>query len=203
MRRGAVVVAALLVVARLAGQGGPRVALSLRAPSAGPPDAVVQVTDLLGDERFLTAMRHGFALYVALTVQLRESRALWDREVDRWVYEYVVQFDPVRNVYRVEDDAVREEMNDREQLDRRLARVTIVSSLRPDHPGRYHYQATLAARTLSDADVDDVYAWLRGDADSASARPGLLTRAARKLLVEVAPLPRMTLEARSEDFTTH
>jgi hypothetical protein len=203
VRRGAVVVAAFLMAARLAGQGGPHVALSLRASPAAPPDAVVQVTDLLGDEHFLSAMRHGFALYVALTVQLRESRALWDREVDRWVYEYVVQFDPVRNVYRVEDDATTEEMADRAQLDRRLARVTVVSSLRPDRPGRYHYQAVVTARTLSDEDVNDVYAWLRGDADSARARPGLLTRAARKLLVEVAPLPRMTLEARSADFETH
>ena len=200
MRRRAFVVAALLISVRLVGQGGPRLALSLRASSAGPPDAVVQLTNLLSDDRFLSAMHRGFPLYVALTVQLRESRALWDREVDRWVSEYVVQFDPVRNLYRVEDEAGTEELPDRDQLERRLARVTIVSSLRPDRPGRYHYQASITARTLSDEDVDDVYAWLRGDADSTQHRPGLITRTARKLLVEVAPLPRRTLEARTPDF---
>jgi hypothetical protein len=54
---------------------------------------------------------------------------------------------------------------------------------------------------LTDEDVDEVYAWLRGDeADTTRHRPGLIARAARKLLVEVAPLPRLDLEGRTEDF---
>ena len=82
----------------------------------------------------------------------------------------------------------------------RLARAYQVT-LNPDGPGRYHYQASITARTLSDKDVDEVYAWLRGEAaDSTRPRPGLLTRTARKLLVQVAPLPRVTLDARTDDF---
>jgi len=200
VRRGAVVVALMLLAARLAGQDGPRIALSLSASDTGPPAAVVQLTDLLEDDRFLSAMRAGFPLYVAVTVQLRESRPLWDREVDRWVTEWVVVFDPVRDLYRLEDDAGTEEISDRTVLERRLARAYKVT-LNPDGPGRYHYQASITARTLSDKDVDEVYAWLRGeDADSTRPRPGLLTRTARKLLVQVAPLPRTTLEARTDDF---
>jgi hypothetical protein len=200
VRRGAVVVALMLLAGGLAGPDGPRIALSLSASDTGPPAAVVQLTDLLEDDRFLSAMRAGFPLYVAVTVQLRESRALWDREVDRWVTEWVVVFDPVRDLYRLEDDAGTEEISDRTVLERRLARAYVVP-LSPDGSGRYHYQASITARTLSDKDVDDVYAWLRGDeADSTRPRPGLLARAARKLLVQVAPLPRVTLDARTDDF---
>jgi hypothetical protein len=58
------------------------------------------------------------------------------------------------------------------------------------------------ARTLSDEDVDEVRAWLRrGDAEQADRDPpGFLARAARRLLVQVAPLPRITLEARTAEF---
>jgi hypothetical protein len=200
VRRGAVVVALVLATARLAGQNGPRIALSLRASGSEPPAAVVQLTNLLTDDRYLSAMRAGFPLYIAVTVQLRESRPLWDREVDRWVSEWVVLFDPVRDVYRLEDENGTEEISDRAVLEHRLGRAYVVP-LQPDRTGRYHYQASITARTLSDKDVDDVYAWLRGDdADSARPQPGLLTRTARKLLVQVAPLPRVTLDARTDDF---
>jgi hypothetical protein len=178
-----------------------RLDVTLRLSGAGPPEAVVRVADLLADDRLVSAMRAGFPLYVALTVELRESRTLWDRTADRWVEEYVIQFDPVRDVYVLEDPDGTEEIPDRDVLARRLRRVYVVG-LRPDGRGRYHYHAALSARMLSDRDVDDVYAWLRGDApDSTRHRPGLITRAARRLLVQMAPLPRLDLEARTPDFS--
>jgi len=50
--------------------------------------------------------------------------------------------------------------------------------------------------------VDEVYAWLRGDGAEQGDRdrPGLLARTARRVLVQVAPLPRITLEARTREF---
>jgi hypothetical protein len=193
------VVAGLLVAAPLLAQQ-PHVEATLRQSGAGPPDAVVRIADLLADDRLVPAMRAGFPLYVALTVELRESRALWDRSVDRWVWEYVVQFDPVRDVYVLEDPDGTEEIPDRDVLARRLGRVYVVG-LRAPEGGRYHYRASVTARMLSDVDVDEVYAWLRGDeADTTRRRPGLLTRTARKLLVQVAPLPRVSLQGRTADF---
>ncbi len=199
MRRAALVFAGLLVAAPLAAQR-PRLAVSLRQSGAGPPDAVVRIANLLTDDRLVSAMRAGFPLYVALTVELRESRALWDRSVDRWVGEYMVQFDPVRDVYVLEDQDGTEEIPDRDVLARRLGRVYVVG-LRPAGRGRYHYRASVTARMLSDEDVDEVYAWLHGDAaDTTRHRPGFLTRTARRLLVQMAPLPRLSLDGRSEDF---
>lgn len=173
---------------------------SLRTGERGPPQAVVAFSGLLGDERFPAALESGFPLYVALTVELREHRSLWDRTVDRWVWEYVVVWDPVRNVYALEDPDGTEEIADRAVLERRLARVYIVP-LAAEGGGRHHYRASVRARMLSDEDVDEVYAWLRGeDGDARRDRPGLLARTARRVLVQVAPLPRMDLEARTDSF---
>ena len=62
-----------------------------------------------------------------------------------------------------------------------------------DEEGTLYYTATVTARTLSDEDVDEVFDWLRGDTDSEAKKRGLFTRTARKLLVQVAPLPRLSI----------
>lgn len=192
----------LLVAGSLAGQARPRLDVELRTSGTDPPQAAVRMRDLLVDGQLLGAMRSGFPLYVALTVELREQRSLWDRTVDRWVWEYVVLHDPVRDVYVLEDPDGTEEIPDSTVLARKLGSVYVVP-LVPAGPGRHHYRATVRARTLSDEDVDEVYAWLRGEnADAPQrSRPGFLTRAARRVLVQVAPLPRLTLEGRTEEFS--
>ena len=80
--------------------------------------------------------------------------------------------------------------------------VKAVSELQPDEPGEYYFNATVTVTTLTDEDVDEVFAWLRGEgADEVSRdKPGLVTRTARKLLVRVAPLPRVEIEGKSEKF---
>lgn len=191
----------LLPAARAAAQDAPRIEVDLRATDADPPRAAVRLRDLLADDRFVATMRSGFPLYVALTVELREERSLWDRTVDRWVWEYVVVHDPVRDVFVLEDPDGTEDIPDRDALARAVSRVYLVA-LVPSGRGRFHYQASVTARMLSDEDVDEVYAWLRGDDTRAPRgdRPGLLTRAARKVLVQVAPLPRVTVDGRTEAF---
>lgn len=175
--------------------------MDLRATGADPPEAVVRVRDLLTDDRLVSAMRSGFPLYVALTVELREEHSLWDKTVDRWVWEYVVVHDPVRNAFVLEDPDGTEEMPDTAALARAVGRVYRVPLTAPGR-GRFHYQVSVTARMLSDDDVDEVYAWLRGSSGDSTRRdrPGLLTRAARKVLVQVAPLPRVTLEGTTEGF---
>ena len=202
MRTLAIVGACLLAAGPLAGQERPTFEATLRTTGADPPEAVVTLRSLLSDERFATAMESGFPLYVALTVELREERSLWDRTVDRWVWEYVVVWDPVREIWVIEDPQGTEEFRDRAVLARRLARVYVVP-LEPRGGGRHHYRASARARMLSDEDVDEVYAWLRGDDAEAARRdrPGFLARTARKVLVQVAPLPRLDLDARTASFT--
>jgi hypothetical protein len=48
--------------------------------------------------------------------------------------------------------------------------------------------------------VDEVFAWLKGESEGAPHRPGFVTRTARKLLIQVAPLPRIAVEGRSAEF---
>jgi hypothetical protein len=201
VRAAGVVTGILLVTGSLAGQGRPRLEVDLRTTGTDPPQVAVRMRALLADGQFPGAIRSGFPLYVALTVELREHRSLWDRTVDRWVWEYVVLHDPVRDVYVLDDPDGTEEIPDSTVLARKLESVYVVG-LTPEGRGRHHYRAMVRARTLSDQDVDDVYAWLRGDhaEQPGRDRPGFLARAARRVLVQVAPLPRVTLEGRTAEF---
>ncbi len=167
-----------------------------------PPKALVTVLGLLGDDRFLSAMESGFPLYIEYTVEIRESRSMWDRTRNKEEWDYVVLFDPVRERYQLEFAEGTEIIRDRATLRRRLETVVTVE-LEPAREGDFYYKAIVNARTLDDEDIDEVFAWLKGeDIDSSrKSRPGLLTRTARRLLVRMAPLPRISLEGRSDTFS--
>lgn len=187
------------LVAIAAGQTRPTV----NAELAGNGSTVVNVVlrDLLGDDRFLNAMESGFPLYVEYRVELKQPRSLWDRTVAGVEWEYVVLYDPVRHRFNLEDAEGTEILQDRDALRRRLERVYVVD-LEPDVEGEYYYRASVGARTLSDEDVDEVFAWLKGEDVDAERRqrPGLITRTARRLLVQVAPLPRLELDDETRKF---
>jgi len=51
--------------------------------------------------------------------------------------------------------------------------------------------------TLNDTDLEELTRWLKGSDGNLG---GALTRGAQRLLVRIAGLPRLTLEARSETF---
>jgi hypothetical protein len=190
----------IALVPGLTGQARPVVRVELEEDEI--PTARVSLHGLLDDDRFLSAMESGFPLYIEYRVELRESRSLWDRTVDRLEWQYVVLYDPVRLRYRVEYFDGTDYLPDVSALRQRLQDVYPVSGLQPDQPGEYYFNAVVTVTTLTDEDVDEVFAWLRGeDADSLSRdRPGFVTRTARKLLVRVAPLPRMEVEGKSDKF---
>ena len=161
---------------------------------------VVGLDELDSDRRFLGAVNNGFPLYIEFHIELRESRGIWfDRSAAEHVVEYVVSFDPVRDVYVVDDQLKTEELRTEAQLQGYLQRHYRAAFDLPP-PGRYYYAVTVDARTLSDADVDEVYDWLRGDDGEPPQRRGILTRAARRLLIEVAPLPRWTGRVETDRF---
>jgi hypothetical protein len=202
-----------VVLTRIATTLGCGIALATSA-TAQQPTVVVELADdqdsrgayvsiqgLLADGNFLQAMRSGFPLYLEYQVELRENRSNWfDRgSVEAW-WEYVVLYDPVRERFVVEDADGQEELSGEAALMRRLEQVYLVA-LTPDRSGTFYYAATVTARTLSDSDVDEVFDWLKGeDGATAVKRHGLLTRTARRLLVQVAPLPRLSESGRSEPF---
>lgn len=181
--------------------GQERPELQVNSRGNGVPEVDVSLHGLLDDDRFLDAMQSGFPLYVEFRVELRQSRSLWDRTVAREEWGFVVLYDPVRDRYVLEEAEGTEYIPTRRLLEDRLQDVYGVR-IRPDRDGEFHFHAAVDARTLSDQDVDEVFAWLKGEAvDSLPVkRPGWVTRAARRLLVQMAPLPRVHLEGRTEDF---
>ena len=194
MRLAPAVLLGGLLAGGLSGQERP--ALQLDLGGTDPPEALVSMRGLLGEQRFLQALESGFPLYVEYRLTLRRSGSLRDRTVGEPVaWEYVVLFDPVREGFTMETPDGTERLPDRAALRARLAQVYRVP-LEPDRAGEYYCAGDVTARTLSDQDVDQTFAWLKGQ----SGRPGLLDRIARRVLVEVAPLPRMKLSARSGRF---
>jgi hypothetical protein len=169
--------------------GQERPELQVVSRGNGAPEVDVSLHGLLADNRFLDAMESGFPLYVEFRVELRQSRSLWDRTVAREEWEFVVLYDPVRDRYVLEEAEGTEYIPTRRLLEDRLQDVYGVR-MRPDRDGEFHFYAAVDARTLSGEDVDSLPV----------ERPGWFTRTARRLLVQVAPLPRVHLEGRTEDF---
>lgn len=167
-----------------------------------PPEALVSVRNLLEERRFLGALESGFPLYMEYKVTLRAPRSFRDARLGESSWEYVVLYDPLRERYTVETPDGTESISDRSALRERLAQVYLVGLVDPGDRGDLYYEAEVNARTLSDQDVDEAFAWLRGESgDSARMRhPGLFDRLARRVLVEVAPLPRLRLNGRSQAF---
>lgn len=181
----------------LAAQEGPEVVADLRPGDT--PAANVRVLGLLRDRRFVRAMESGFPLYMEYQVSLKQPRGIWwDRTVAIDAWQFVVVFDPVRSIYVLEDAEGSEELGGEAALAGRLAAVYVVT-MEPPEPGDYYFEATVEARTLSDEDVDEVFAWLEGDS-AITKRPGFVTRTARKILVRIAPLPRVRLVSRTQEF---
>jgi hypothetical protein len=175
--------------------------VSVELSAAEVPEAYVTLHNLLSDDRYLRAMESGFPLHLQYSVELREARPLWDRTVARVEWEFVVLYDPVRERFAMEDSAGTAVVTNSSNLRRALGSVYEVG-LEPDGEGEFYYRAVVSVRTLDDEDVDEVFAWLKGESvDSLRRRrPGLVTRTARRLLVRVAPLPRVTVEGRTGKF---
>ena len=75
-------------------------------------------------------------------------------------------------------------------------------TLAPKGAGRFYYLCRLEVSTLNDTDLREVERWLKGDVSPAVSGRGdlgdALVRGAQRVLVRIAGLPRLTLEARSE-----
>ena len=184
-------------------QGGPSLDVALEPGDSQVPALTVSMRDLLADSRFLRTMHSGFPLYVEYTAEVREARSNWfDRTAATHTWEFVVLHDPVRESYVAEEATSTVDLPNERELRDYLARVFVIRQLTPDGMGRFYYRVSVDARTLSDEDVNEVFDWLKGEgADSNELRDrGLLTRAARGVLVRVAPLPQLTLRENSSRF---
>lgn len=201
MTRPVLAVLFVSLVVTSAGLGQTAPTLSLTLSSAEPPEVFVQAQHLL-TRGFLEGLRSGFPLHLVYQTALKEERPFKDRTVSEFPFEFVVLFDPVRERFAVESRDATTILSDESALERHLSRVYQLG-LEPDQAGRFYYEGTVEARMLSDEDVDEAFAWLRGE-NSDSVRlqdPGFLARLARRVLVRASAMPRVRLEARTSEFT--
>lgn len=198
---------------RSAGAQGPqsvRLTVRLANDSAvtGSRAPVVRSENLLGDGRWLSALRSGLPVRLHYRVEVWRSRGGWFDAFERQAeWDVVLRHEPLLDQY-----TVLTLVGGRAQ-ERRYATLDALSaalafayqvSVRPGQPGRYYYTASLGISTLSDSDLDELQRFLEGDIDDvAQGKEGVgdaLGRGATRFLLRLAGLPSLRLEVRSTTF---
>jgi hypothetical protein len=167
----------------------------------------VQATALLTDGKFVGLMRSGFPLRLHYRLELWRARSGWfDQFVSDWSWDAVANHDPLADDFvliRTENGAVTRYATG-DSLERALE-IPYRVRLAPKGSGKFYFLCRLDVTTLNDTDLAELTRWLKGDVSPAVSGEGnvggALVRGAQRILVRIAGLPRLTLEARSETFT--
>jgi hypothetical protein len=177
------------------------------APDGGR-NPVVRSERLLADDRWLGALRSGLPVRLHYRVEVWRSREGWFDLFDRQTeWDVVVRHEPLLDQYTlltITGSRVQE---------RRYATLDALNAalgfsyqvnVRPRVRGEYYYAASLEISTLSDSDLDELERFLEGDlGDVSEGGEGIgdaLGRGATRLLLRLAGLPSLRLEARTEAF---
>ena len=187
-----------------------RLAVRLAADSTsdGSRNPVVRSENLLGDGRWLGALRSGLPVRLHYRVEVWRSRDGWFDLFDRQTeWDVVLRHEPLLDQYTlltVTGSRVQE---------RRYATVDALNAalgfsyqvnVRPRQRGEYYYAASLEISTLSDSDLDELERFLEGDLGGVTeGKEGIgdaLGRGATRLLLRLAGLPSLRVESRSEGF---
>jgi len=167
--------------------------------------ARIQATALLADGRFVGLMRSGFPLRLHYRLELWRSRSGWfDPFVGDFSWDAVARHDPLADDFVLIRSESRRVVRygTADDLERALEIPYRVLSLTPKDRGKFYYVCRLEVSTLNDTDLEELARWLKGDAGPAVSGGGdvggALSREAQRLLVRIAGLPHLTLEARSE-----
>jgi len=165
--------------------------------------ARIQATALLADGKFVGLMRSGFPLRLHYRLELWRSRSGWfDQFVTDFPWDAVARHDPLADDFvLLRSSGTVARYGSADDLQRALElpyRVT----LKPNGSGNFYFVCHLEVTTLNDTDLEELTRWLKGDVSPAVSGGGnvggALARGAQRLLVRIAGLPRLTLEARSE-----
>jgi hypothetical protein len=184
------------------------VSLARDSSPQGSRNPVVRSPGLLADDRWLGALRSGLPVRLHYRVEVWQSREGWfDLLVRQTEWDVVVRHEPLLDQYTmltVTGNRVQE---------RRYATLDALSAalafsyqvnVRPADRGRYYYAASVELSTLSDTDLDELERFLEGDLPGvAQGREGIgeaLGRGATRILLRLAGLPSLRLEARTGRF---
>lgn len=213
-RRGCVVAAVLAGAPprALAAQATPvrlQVTLTQDSSPSGARAPLVRAENLLvGESRWLEALRSGLPVRLHYRVEVWRSRDGWFDNFARQIeWDVVVRHEPLLDQY-----TLLTLVGNRRQ-ERRYATLdalgaalsfTYQVNVRPEEAGGYYYTASLQVSTLSDSDLDELKRFLEGDiGDAAQGSEGIgdaVGRGATRFLLRLAGLPSLRLEARSPRF---
>lgn len=165
----------------------------------------IQVTDLLRDGQFVSLMRAGLPLRLHYRLELWRSVSNWfDGHVREASWDAVAHYDPLADDFvLVRSGGATTRAATGDALGRGIAlpyKVTLTAT----GAGRYYYVCRLDVTTLNETDLQEIERWLKGEVAPAVQGGGdlgdAIVRGAQRVLVRIAGLPRLSLEARSEPF---
>jgi len=163
----------------------------------------IQTTALLADGRFVGLMRSGFPLRLHYRLELWRSRSGWfDQFVTDFPWDAVARHDPLADDFvLLRSSGTVARYGTPDDLERALELPYRVN-LKPKGVGKFYFVCRLDVTTLNDTDLEELTRYLKGDVGPAVSGGGnvggALSRGLQGLLVRIAGLPRLTLEARSE-----
>lgn len=200
----------LLVLATPPAAEGQRVRLQVSfsdpATTSGGRTPVVTTPGILRDPRWLESLQNSFPLRMEFRVEIWRVRTDWFDALERaFEFEVVVQYEPLTDEYAVTQawgGAARayNRFPTLQELERKLEAPYRVG-ISPTGVGEYYFTATLRMRTLTDDEMEDLERFLAGNPTPTDReRSSVLSRAARRLLLQFGGLPTEQLEARSSRF---
>lgn len=183
-----------------------RLARDSAADGARAP--IVRSHNLLGDTRWLSALRSGLPVRLHYRVEVWRSKPGWfDAFIRQAEWDVVMRHEPLLDQYTmltlVGGRAQERRYATLDALSAALAFSYQVNVL-PADAGTYYYAASLQVSTLSDTDLDELERFLAGDlGEVARGKESIgdaMGRGATRFLLRLAGLPSLRLEARSPAF---
>jgi hypothetical protein len=200
VRSGLAVLALLLSAAPRAAAQEPSLSVLLQD---GIPR--IQASALLANGKFPALMRSGFPMRLHYRLELWRTKSNWfDVHVMETVWDAVARYDPLADDFvLVRSGGATARFATSDALERALE-IPYKVTLAPKEAGEFYYLCRLEVSTLNETDLEEVERWLKGELSPAVAGKGdvgdAFVRGAQRLLVRIAGLPRLTLEARSPVF---
>ena len=126
------------------------------------------IENLLGDDRWLSALRSGLPVRLHYRLEVWRSREGWFDNFERQTeWDVVVRHEPLLDQYTlltlVRRTRRRSAATPRWTHWAPRSPLPIQVNVGPTEPGRYYYAATLEVSTLSDSDLDELERFLEGD----------------------------------------
>ncbi|HEX9705257.1 MAG TPA: DUF4390 domain-containing protein [Gemmatimonadales bacterium] len=200
MRRETALLALLIGAAGHAAAQNPGLAVVLQSRT---PE--VRTTALLADGKYTAVMRSGLPLRLHYRLELWRVRASWfDKYIRDVQWDVVARHDPLTDEFILIgwDGRVTRYASD-DEIARALG-IPYRIPLEPSGSGRFYFACRLEVTTLNETDLAELERWLRGEGEGAVSGGGgvgsALGRGLQRVLVQIAGLPRLSLEARSPTF---